>query len=364
MRNAARHQRPTPATIRCSLAILLVLGLLACGKGERRPAPWELESPVSPLPTPPLGVQADFSQLKFTITPEKVRLGRWLFFDPRLSLDGTVSCASCHRPENAFSEPTPHSTGIRGQEGARKAPTFLNGAWPFYEVYFWDGRASSLKDQAKGPMANPIEMGNSHDVLVRTVVAVPGYQAAFQSVYGDARIDLDRIAEAIAAYEATRLSGNSPWDRFANGDSTALSPAARLGNDLFFGAAECSQCHAGWNFTDSMFHNLGIGWNATAGAFADSGRVKVSGKPEDTGAFKTPTLREVAKHAPYMHDGSLATLRDVVEHYRKGGAPNPHLSPKIRPLVLTDADVDALVVFMEALSGEGYADQAPKTFPQ
>lgn len=367
------RSRPRRARLTLAARGLLVgaAALAAAGSGCQRSAPektrgganWEIENPVNPLPAPPLGVPADFSALRFTVTPEKVRLGRWLFYDPRLSSDGTVSCATCHRPENAFSEPTPHSTGVGGQIGTRKAPTFVNGAWPLYDHFFWDGRASTLSEQARGPMENPVEMGNTHALVVSTVGGNAGYRRMLAAVYGDETIDIERIAEAIAAYEATRLSGNSPWDRYENGDHSALSPAAKLGAELFFGKAECSQCHVGWNFTDSKFHNLGIGWDAARGVFADSGRVRVSGQAEDTAAFKTPTLREVTKHAPYMHDGSIATLAETVEHYNRGGIPNPHLSPKIRPLGLSAREVEALVAFMQALDGEGYLDTPPRSFP-
>ncbi len=341
---------------------------------EPPPAVWETENPVVPLPRPPLGVQADFGKLKVAVTPEKVRLGRWLFFDKRISVDGSVSCATCHRPESAFSEPTPHSTGVAGKVGGRKSPTFINGAWPLFDVYFWDGRATSLSEQAKGPMANPIEMGGTHEGVAKAIAGVPGYRRIFRAVYGDDRVDIDRIADAIAAYEATRMSGNSRFDRFDAGDAAALDEKEKLGRDLFHGKAECNQCHLGWNLTDSQFHNLGIGWAGKPGkpgkagkankeGFADPGRAKVSNKDEDTGAFKTPTLREVTKHAPYMHDGSLATLRDVVQHYNKGGNPNPWLSPKIKKLKLSPAEIDALVAFMTALDGEGYQDTPPKSFP-
>ena len=174
---------------------------------------------------------------------------------------------------------------------------------------------------------------------------------------------LDRVVDAIAAYEATRLSGNSPWDRFENGDASALSDQAKLGNELFFGKAECAQCHISWNFSDSLFYNLGVGWDEASQSFTDPGRSKVSGDEKETGAFKTPTLREVARHAPYMHDGSIATLREVVEHYNKGGVKNPWLSERIRPLNLTPEEVDALVAMMESLNGEGFMDTPPKTFP-
>ena len=344
-------------------AISLLPFLMACG-APAGPAPWETASPVVAIPEPPLGSQADFASLSFKVTPEKVRLGRWLFYDPRLSGDGTISCGTCHRPENAFSEPTPHSTGIRGQQGARKSPSFVNAAWPIYPVYFWDGRAASLTEQAKGPMANPIEMGGSHEVITRSVSENPGYRKVFRDTYGDDVITIDRIAEAIAAYEATRLSGNSPWDRWKAGDEKAVSDQVKAGDALFFDKAGCAQCHVGWNFTDAQFHNLGIGWDEGKKAFGDTGRVAISKNATDTGAFKTPTLRDVSKHAPYMHDGSLATLKDTVEHYNKGGTPNPWLSPKVRRLDLTPAEVDALVAFMQALDGEGYADTPPPSFPR
>jgi cytochrome c peroxidase len=334
------------------------------------PASWERDNPIRPLPRPPLGVQADFSKVPW-VTPEKARLGRWLFYDARLSKDESISCASCHRPENAFSEPTPHSKGVGGQEGKRKAPTVINTAFPFYPVYFWDGRAGSLAEQAKGPIANPIEMASTHDACCGRVAGIPGYKKYFQEAFGDGRVTIDRIAEAIASYEATRLSGNSPWDRWKAGDESAVSAEVKKGDELFFGKARCAQCHVGWNFTDSKFHNLGVGIieGAPNGAgveaiFADVGRYAVTKNEEDLGAFKTPTLREVNKHAPYMHDGSIATLREVVEHYDKGGTPNPHLDPKMKKLGLTPDEIDALVAFMKALDGEGWQDTPPASFPQ
>lgn len=167
--------------------IACALGFLVCCLSplftQRAPLPqWEADNPVVPLPAPPLGAQADFSALRFQVTPEKVRLGRWLFFDGRLSADGKVSCATCHRPENAFSEPTPHSTGVGGKTGNRKAPTFINGTWPFYDVYFWDGRAASLQEQAKGPMINPVEMSATHEKVVLTIKSSAGYRKIFKEV--------------------------------------------------------------------------------------------------------------------------------------------------------------------------------------
>jgi cytochrome c peroxidase len=356
---------------RLARASLLALSLAACHGASIRPSeevsPWEAENPVRPLPGPPLGVEVDWRKLG--VTPEKVRLGRWLFFDPRLSADGTVSCATCHRPEHAFSEPTAVSTGIRGQRGTRKAPPIVNAATAVYPAFFWDGRARSLADQAKGPIANPVEMGNTHAGAARAVAAAAGYRAAFREAFGDERVDIDRIAAALAAYEATRLSGGSAYDRYEAGDDSALSPLAKEGRDLFFGAGRCSACHLGPNLTDARFHNIGIGYAWQPGlahrdAFADPGRAAVSSEERDTGAFKTPGLRDVSRHAPYMHDGSIATLEEVVFYYVTGGNSNPWLAPELREMRLQGWHVRPLVAFLEALDGEGFADVAPASFPR
>jgi cytochrome c peroxidase len=353
------------------------LAVAAClGDGAPRapaapasPPSWEAENPLRPLPAPPLGSPADFSLVPW-VTPEKVRLGRWLFYDPRLSADGTVSCASCHRPDRAFSEPTPVSTGIGGQKGRRKAPPIVNAAFPLLPRWFWDGRAAALAEQAKGPIANPVEMGNAHAQAAATIAALPGYRPYFQEAFGDARVDIGRISEAIAAYEATRLSGNSRHDRFAAGDASALSAEEARGRELFFGRAECSQCHLGPSLSDAQFHNLGVGWKAPppgappADGFGDKGRWEVTRDPADVGAFKTPTLRDVSRRAPYMHDGSVPDLREAVLHYVRGGVRNPWLSERIRPLPLSETDVAALVAFLAALDGEGHADVPPRSFPR
>ncbi len=347
------------------LTALVVLGLAAACGGAPEPEPppaWEAANPLVPVPEPPLGIT---QTLPDSVTPERVRLGRWLFYDTRLSADDTISCATCHSPEHAFSEPTPVSTGIDGQMGGRKSPSFINQAWTLYPHFFWDGRAESLEAQAGGPVENPIEMGNTHEAMVATLGAVEGYLPYFEEAFGAPEVTVDRITQAIAAYERTRMSGNSPWDRWKIGrDETAASDQVKLGDELFFGKAQCNQCHLGQNFTDSTFHNLGIGWTPDTETFADDGRFAVSEDDVDRGAFKTPTVRDVTKHAPYMHDGSIATLREVVEHYVKGGNPNPALDPKIQPLELNDEEIDALVAMMEALDGEGYQDTPPSAFPQ
>jgi cytochrome c peroxidase len=347
--------------------VLLSVALTACSTGKETASapPWEVANPIRPVPEPPLGIEFKLTTLPNPPTPERVRLGRWLFYDTRLSGDGTVSCATCHRPENAFSEPTPVSAGIRGQKGARKAPTFINQALTLYPHFFWDGRAGSLEDQALGPIANPIEMGSTHESMIQTLSRVPGYKPYFKEAFGDDSITKERVAQALAAYERTRMSGNSPWDRWrVNRDEQAVSAQVKQGHDLFYNKGRCNQCHLGNSFTDSSFHNLGVGWNPKTKTFADLGRFVVTKKPMDRGAFKTPTLREVTKHPPYMHDGSQKTLHEVVEWYNRGGEKNPQLDPKMSPLHLTPQEIDALVAFMAALEGEGYQDKAPAAFPQ
>ncbi len=357
-------------------SLLAVLAAAGCGSAAVRPAAaapsppsWEADNPVRPLPVPPLGSPADFASVPW-VTPEKVRLGRWLFYDARLSADGTVSCATCHEPEHGYSEDRPTSTGIRGQVGKRKAPPVLNAAWPIYPVFFWDGRAGSLQEQAKGPMENPIEMGNSHQGVLRTLAGVEGYRPYFRQAFGDDRLDIDRVAEAIAAYEATRLSGDSAYDRFDAGDERALTPLARQGRDLFFGRARCSACHLGPNFTDSRFHDVGVGWRPPppgrppADGYRDPGRFAVTRDPRDLGAFKTPTLRDVTRHPPYMHDGSMRTLREVMEHYQRRGDASPNLAPDVALARFTPGEIPALIAFLEALDGTGFADTPPRIFPR
>ncbi len=346
-----------------SLGALLAFG---CATGPHPPA-WEQANPIQPVPEPPLGIDQTFSDLPAADRPTAAtaRLGRWLFFDTRLSADNTVSCATCHRPEHGFSEPTPHSTGIRGQQGSRKAPSFLNEAWTLYPHFFWDGRAASLEEQALGPVANPIEMGNTHEAMLRSLSAIAGYRPYFKEAFGTDEITTDRVAKAIADYERTCMSGNSAWDRWKkNRDESAVTEDVKVGDRLFFGKAGCNQCHLGQNLTDNAFHNVGIGYDAESGRFADDGRFVVTRKPEDRGAFKTPGLRDVALRAPYMHDGSVPTLRAAVEHYNRGGIANPALDPKLQRLALTDAEIAALVRFMEALNGQMPTEAAPAVFPR
>jgi len=347
------------------IALTVVVLLAGCTPQEEPPPAWEAANPLVPLPESPLGIESKLADLPDPPTPERVRLGRWLYFDARLSADGTIACDSCHHPENAFSEVTPVSTGIDGQQGGRKSPSFINQAWTLYPHFFWDGRASSLEEQALGPMANPIEMGNTVEGMLQTVSQISGYGPYFEAAFGSEEVTKERVAKAIADYERTRMSGNSLWDQWRSGrDESAVSEDVKQGHELFFDKAGCNQCHLGQNFTDSTFHNLGVGWDGESEEFADEGRFAVTQQEVDRGAFKTPTLRDITKHPPYMHDGSVPTLREVVELYNQGGHPNPQLDPKIKPLDLTDGEIDQLVALMEALDGEGYQDTVPSSFPQ
>ena len=355
--------------------VLACVTLMACGPGR---ADLESDNPVRPNAAPPFGMEEFFKDVPHQPVPARVRLGRWLFFDQRLSADSTLSCASCHQPEFAFSQTTAVSTGINGVKGTRKAPSLVNLAARTIlpdvpddteQTFFWDGRVSSLEHQVLVPIANRDEMGLDRQSMINRLSAMQGYAPYFREAFGSDQITQERIATALSEYVRTRMSGNAAYDRWTYaGDARAMSAEAQRGSELFFFSARCATCHAGFNFSDGRFHNLGVGWDAATQTFKDVGRFAVSHVPRDRGAFKTPGLRDVSKHPPYMHDGSLATLRDVVEFYNRGGNPNPDLSGRIRggtiPLHLTPADVDALVAFLKSLDGEGYQDTAPKHFPR
>lgn len=289
-------------------------------------------------------------------TADKISLGKQLYFDPRLSKDNTVSCASCHHPDKGFSNDERLATGVGGAKGGRSAPSVINAA--YYAQQFWDGRAKTLEDQALGPIQNPIEMAMTLDAVVAKLNQIDGYKSQFKKVFGT-DVTPDGIAKSIAAYERTVLSGNAPYDKLEAGDKNALSAAAKKGRDLFFGKARCSACHTGPNFSDNAYHNLGIGMNVDK---PDIGREAISKLEGDRGAFKTPTLREIARTAPYMHDGSLKTLEDVVDHYNKGGIANDWLDEEMVPLKLSVEERAALVTFMkEGLSSADYpAHKAPQ----
>ena len=294
------------------------------------------------------------------LSEAKVKLGKMLYFDKRLSSDNTVSCASCHDPAKGWSNGEQFATGVDGQKGGRSAPTIINSGYQRFQ--FWDGRADYLEGQALGPIANPIEMNLPLDKMVEKLSAIEGYKPAFKAAFGDEEVTEDKVAKAIASYERTVLSGDAPYDRYKAGDKTALSEAAQRGMKVFFNKASCSACHAGPNFSDGGFHNIGVGIDDDQ---PDMGRSAISKLEGDKGSFKTPTLREIGRTAPYMHDGRLATLEEVVEYYNKGGTPNPQLDEEIFPLKLTAEQKADLVTFLkEGLSSEKYPNHAAPELPE
>jgi cytochrome c peroxidase len=295
------------------------------------------------------------------LTAQKVELGRLLFFDKRLSKNNTIACASCHLSEKGFTDGMPVSTGINGLKGGRSAPVSFNRVYS--QAQFWDGRAATLEDQSIGPFINPVEHGfDSHDEMVAKMKQIPGYRKLFKEVFGSA-ITIKNVGRAIASFQRTVLSGNSAVDKFdVGGEETALSRSAQRGLELFREKARCTKCHSGFNFTDEKFHNIGIGWDTNT---VDLGRYMETKYADDIGAFKTPTLREIARTAPYMHDGRFKTLEEVVNFYNQGGIKNPHLDNLIIPLELTDQEKKDIVALLKSLNGEGWQHvKAPKAFPQ
>ena len=294
------------------------------------------------------------------LTAEKIKLGRLLFFDKRLSKNNTIACASCHLSEKGFTDGMPVSTGINGLKGGRSAPVSFNRV--FSEAQFWDGRAATLEDQSIGPFINPIEHGfANHDEMVAKMRQIPGYRKLFQEVFGR-EIVIKDVGRAIASFQRTILSGNSAVDKFdVGGDEKALSESAQRGLVLFREKARCTKCHSGFNFTDEKFHNIGIGWDTNT---VDLGRYMETKYAGDIGAFKTPTLREIARTAPYMHDGRFKTLEEVVKFYNQGGIKNPHMDELILPLELTEQEQKDVVALLKSLNGEGWEHvKAPKSFP-
>jgi cytochrome c peroxidase len=364
---------------RSSIAMALVVLTLGGSAVAGSPAPTE-----APLGLPPIPWPEDAPP-----SAAKVALGDKLFHDARFSSTGTISCSTCHLADNAFTDsPLRVSEGIHQLTGTRNAPTVVNAV--YFSSMFWDGRSPSLADQALHPFLNPVEMGlASHDPILEILRSDPEYLSAFDAVFGKRgdKITMDEVTSAIAAFESVQVAGNSPFDRWYFGDDTTLTESQVRGFDLFVNQGRCVSCHRVEQtqalFTDNRFHNIGVGINGIqadvpglAGAFLEAkatlaevdvqvltdartselGRFAVSRTFDDLGSFKTPTLRNIAVTAPYMHDGSLATLREVIEHYNNGGvttegdAVNDFLSGGIRPLNLTEEQIDDLVAFMEALT--------------
>lgn len=297
------------------------------------------------VPTPPTNL----------VYSQKVELGKQLYFDGRLSKNNAVSCAFCHNPGTGFADARQFSIGVVGTAGGRQSPTIFNTA--FIPLQFWDGRAGSLEEQALGPIHNPIEMAETHENVVKKLGKIKGYQQQFRAVFGT-DVNLQGIAEAIAAYERTIISTNSAFDKFVMGDPKAMDEAAVRGMALFKGKARCILCHNGSNFTDNRFHNLGV--PQVGSLKEDLGRFDVSRAERDKGAFKTPTLRSITETAPYMHDGVFKTLEEVVEFMNNGGGANPNLSQLVKPLGLTAEEKTDLVAFLKALTGEPIKFVMPK----
>lgn len=278
---------------------------------------------------------------------EKESLGKMLYFDPRLSGSNWISCATCHNPGLGWGDGLPRAIGHGQKELGRHSPTVINSG--HFALQFWDGRAKTLEDQAKGPIAAAGEMNQDYDELVKELKAIPGYVKRFDKVFGENSITIDNIAKAIATFERSVVSDNSAYDRYQKGDKKAMSQSAINGMNLYFSKAKCSICHNGPAFTDSNFHNIGV---KPAGPLKeDLGRFNVTKDPADKGAFKTPGLRHISRSAPYMHNGSEKTLMDVIEFYDRGGDSKENLSPFITPLGLTDSEKKDLVEFLKALEG-------------
>ena len=280
------------------------------------------------------------------ITSEKVRLGRRLFRERLLSRDRSLACVDCHQPKLAFTDGQAKAVGVYGRQGPRSVPTLVNRAWG--KSFFWDGRIPTLEEQVVQPILADTEMDLTLEEAVARLRAKRRYRKAFETAFGR-EPDADGLALALAAYVRTILAGDSPYDRYAFGDRDALSEEELAGLRLFRGKANCSFCHSGPTLTDEEFHNTGVAWRD--GSFQDDGRAIVTKLAEDRGKFKTPTLREVGRTAPYMHDGSLATLEDVVAFYSDGGRSNPNLDRDVRRLDLSDEEKIQLVAFLRALSG-------------
>ena len=289
------------------------------------------------------------------ITAEKLALGRRLFVEVRLSAEGRTSCASCHQPERAFTDGRRVARGVYGRAGRRNVPSILNRGYG--TAFSWDGRAATLEEQVRQAISSRLDLGLSVAGAAERLSHDATYAAAFDAAFA-APISGDLLVQAIATFVRAARSGNSPFDRFSAGDATALPPDARRGYELFTGQARCSRCHAGPLFTDEDLHNTGVGWGR------DAGRFDVTGRPQDRGRFKTPGLRNVGLTAPYMHDGSFATLEAVVEFYDRGGRRNRYLDPAIRPLRLSSDQRSDLVAFLRALQGEIAATPASAPSPK
>ncbi len=323
-------------------AVLLLTVAQSAQDGEERPL-----VPADTLPTPYIrAVSLGIEELgtAFTASDEEFALGRKLFFDPLLSSGGTIACASCHRPDQAFADDRKASLGVDGQLTPRNAPSVLNKG--LSENVMWDGRAATLEEQVLLPIENLEEMALGTAAALERLAKDAGYAKAFRDTYGR-DVDADALAHSLAAFLRGLTAGDSPVDRFRDGDVEALTNDEEAGMWIYEGKGRCWRCHSGPNFSDESFHNTGIG---SQDGVAEEARFAITGVDSDRGKFRTPGLRMLTKTAPYMHDGSMATLEEVVEFYREGGRANGHLSDRIEKITLTDQEAAHVVAFLKALS--------------
>lgn len=331
--------RPVPL----AAALALLAAPVLCAD---RPSPLPPDTLPATLPHDaiPLGLGERPASAENPLTAGRVALGRRLFFDPILSADNTVACATCHHPDHGFTSPDPLPRGAGGRLAARRPPTLLNRA--FGKAFFWDGRAGTLEEQALKPIENPEEMGSSVAAALDRLRANAAYKEQFGAAFNDG-ITSANLAKALAGFERVLLRGDSPVDKFRHrGERKAMTEAELHGFWLYESKGLCWKCHGGSNFTDEALHNTGVSWGTPS---ADAGRHAVTKAEADRGKFKTPTLRGVRLRPPYMHDGSIRTLEDVVGYYDRGGVANPHLDPAMKPLELTPAERANLVAFLKSL---------------
>ncbi|HLK33596.1 MAG TPA: cytochrome c peroxidase, partial [Terriglobales bacterium] len=336
----------------------IVLLLFSCAQEKQTTAAARRAMPIgtpveikAPLGLPPVPIPPDNPP-----TAETIALGRRLYYDPLLSADNTVACATCHSASNGFADRGPVSTGVSGKKGGRNSPTVLNSA--YYDVQFWDGRAPSLEKQAEGPVQNPVEMANTLQTVVDRLNADPSYREQFAKAWGPGPITYEMVGKSIASFERTVVAGNSPFDRWKYGhDEKAVSDSVKRGFVVFTSAnkGNCAACHTVGEkyalFTDNKFHNVGVGVDFDK--FADEGLFAVTHAAADRGKFKTPSLRNIALTAPYFHDGSLKSLKDVIDYYIGAGNSNANLDQNIHVLdFLTGQERADLLAFLNSLTGE------------
>ncbi len=326
------------------LAGLVALGASALAAGAPPDLPRDTLPAKLALDEVPLGLEPRPVCKDNPLTEQRVMLGRRLFFDPILSADNTVACASCHHPDHGFAGIEALPRGIRGQRAARRAPSLLNRAYG--TAFFWDGREATLEGQALRPIEDPAEMGSTVAAALDRLRANPAYKSQFEAAFADGVTALN-LSRALASFERVLLRGDSVIDRFRRkGEHTALTVQERQGLWLYESKGRCWRCHSGANFTDEAYHNTGVSWGKNP---LDLGRFAVTKKEKDRGRFKTPTLRGVALTGPYMHDGSLTSLEAVIEFYNRGGGANPNLDPVLAPLNLSKDEIRSLAAFLRAL---------------